>query len=317
MTVSNRLGRASVALLTGLTLALAVAGCSSGTPPPAATSSQSTLVPTTPTTSQTSTTSHTIPTSYPTTTTRASTPAATTRPAPPATPTTRPSTPSTTPAPTTCTLPSSLLGKDLETIPTTRKVVALTFDAGASNAGVASILATLAKEGVSATFFVTGDFVDAYPSSARAMTRYPIGNHTYNHPDLTKLTDSQVRTEIRSAATRIAAVTGQNPRPYFRFPFGARDSRTIRLVNAECYVPFRWNVDTLGWKGTSGGQSVSTVVSRVLSAARPGEIVLMHVGANPDDGSTLDADALPSIISGLRAKGYSFVTLEAALPASP
>jgi peptidoglycan/xylan/chitin deacetylase (PgdA/CDA1 family) len=164
---------------------------------------------------------------------------------------------------------------------------------------------------------MTGDFVDAYPTSARAMARYPVGNHTYNHPDLTELTDSQVRTEIRSAATRIAAVTGQHPKPYFRFPFGARDSRTIRLVNGECYVPFRWTVDTLGWKGTSGGQSVATVVDRVLDAATPGEIVLMHVGANPDDGSTLDADALPQVISGLRSRGYSFVTLEAVLPATP
>lgn len=223
----------------------------------------------------------------------------------------------TTPPPVGCGLPSSLLGKDLERIPTTRKVVALTFDAGASNAGVASILATLAKEGVPATFFLTGDFVDDYPSSARAMARYPVGNHTYHHPDLTTLTDSQGRTEIRGAASRVASVTGQNPRPYFRFPYGARDSRTIRLANTECYVPFRWTVDTLGWKGTSGGQSVSTVVGRVLAAATPGEIVLMHVGANPDDGSTLDAAALPQVISGLRAKGYSFVTLEAALPATP
>ena len=62
---------------------------------------------------------------------------------------------------------------------------------------------------------------------------------------------------------------------------------------------------------------MSTVVGRVLAAATPGEIVLMHVGANPDDGSTLDAAALPQVISGLRAKGYSFVTLEAALPATP
>lgn len=309
----------SALVLVGLLGAVTVVGCSSGAPPPASTSSQSTLLPTV--TSPTPSTS--IPTSLPTGTT-ATTPPVTTRPTPTATIThpltsttaARPTT--TTPAPTTaCTISSSLLGKDLERIPTTKKIVALTFDAGASNTGVASILATLSKQGVPATFFMTGDFVDAYPTSARAMARYPVGNHTYNHPDLTELTDSQVRTEIRSAATRIAAVTGQNPKPYFRFPFGARDSRTIRLVNGECYVPFRWTVDTLGWKGTSGGQSVASVVDRVLDAATPGEIVLMHVGANPDDGSTLDADALPQVIGGLRSRGYSFVTLEAVLPATP
>ncbi len=197
-------------------------------------------------------------------------------------------------------------------LPTTRKVVALTFDAGASNDGVSSILATLARERVPATFFLTGDFIDEFPSSAKAMARYPVGNHTYNHPDLTTLTDAAVRTEIRSAAARIRAVTGRDPRPLFRFPFGAVDQHAISLVNAECYVPFRWTVDTLGWEGITGGQSVDSVVRRVLSTARPGQIVLMHVGAHPEDHSTLDADALPRVIAGLRAKGYGFVTLEAA-----
>lgn len=297
-----------------------VTGCSTGTPPPTATSSQSTLLPTTsseasvPTVLPPGSSSPASPASSPTTawhhTFTQSASSTSGRPT-----TSRPAT--TPPRTTTCRIPSSLLGKDLTTLPTTRKVVALTFDAGASNAGVASILATLSSQGVPATFFLTGDFVDDYPSSARAMAKYPIGNHTYNHPDLTDLTDSRVRTEIRTAATRIKAVTGQDPRPYFRFPFGAVDSRTIRLANTECYVPFRWTVDTLGWKGTSGGQSVSTVVRRVLNAARPGEIVLMHVGSHPTDHSTLDAAALPQIISGLRAKGYSFVTLEAVLRSTP
>ena len=82
-------------------------------------------------------------------------------------------------------------------------------------------------------------------------------------------------------------------------------------------MPFRWTVDSLGWKGTSGGMSVDAVHDRVLAAARPGAIVLMHVGANPTDGTTLDADALPAVIRDLRAAGYRFVTLEAALPQSP
>ena len=55
------------------------------------------------------------------------------------------------------------------------------------------------------------------------------------------------------------------------------------------------------------------MVNRTLAAAQPGEIVLMHVGSNPDDGSTLDAAALPQIIAGLRAREYGFVTLDALL----
>lgn len=53
------------------------------------------------------------------------------------------------------------------------------------------------------------------------------------------------------------------------------------------------------------------MAARVLAALRPGEIVLMHVGSNPNDHTTFDADALPQVISELRARGYSFVTLNA------
>ncbi|PTT68788.1 polysaccharide deacetylase family protein, partial [Arthrobacter sp. HMWF013] len=106
---------------------------------------------------------------------------------------------------------------------------------------------------------------------------------------------------------------GADPRPFFRFPFGERDARTIAAVNNLGYVPVRWTVDTLGWKGTSGSISAQIVADRVLAALRPGEIVLMHIGSNPDDGSTLDADALPQIIERVRAAGYSFVTLDSLL----
>ena len=113
------------------------------------------------------------------------------------------------------------------------------------------------------------------------------------------------------------AATGVDPRPYFRFPFGAVDARVIGLVNEQCMVPFRWTTDSLGWKGTSGGMNVDSVRARVVNGARPGGVVLFHVGANPNDGSTLDADALPGIIADLSAQGYRFVTLEHVLSAAP
>jgi len=198
------------------------------------------------------------------------------------------------------------------------RVIALTFDAGGNDAAVASVLATLQRTGTPATFFLTGNWVGVYPVAARAIAaRYPVGNHTMTHPDLRTLDDAQVRAEIDRAQSAILAVTGQNPRPYFRFPYGAVSSHLVSVVNDRCYVPFRWTVDTLGWKGTSGGMSVAAVHDRVLSGARPGAVVLMHLGSNPDDGTTLDADALPSVIRDLGAAGYRFVTLEAALPATP
>jgi peptidoglycan/xylan/chitin deacetylase (PgdA/CDA1 family) len=203
-----------------------------------------------------------------------------------------------------------LRGRDVDALPTTRKVVALTFDAGASADGVASIVATLRREKVPATFFLTGTFVRAHPSTARAITAaYPVGNHTEHHRDLTALSRSAAVDEVRAGRRTILATTGAETRPLFRFPFGARDARTLDLVNDECYVAYRWTVDTLGWKGTSGGATAGTVHDRVLAALRPGEIVLMHVGANPDDGSTLDAAALPRVIASIRARGYGFTTL--------
>ena len=206
-----------------------------------------------------------------------------------------------------------LAGHDWTCIPTTRHVVALTFDAGANADAVSSILATLQRDRFPATFFLTGNFVRAYPATARqiAADGFRIGDHTISHPHLTLLSDAAVRTEISGAAQMITAVTGANPAPLFRFPFGDADARTIAIANQLGYVPVRWTVDTLGWEGTAGHITASVVVARVLAGLRPGEIVLMHVGSNPDDHTTFDADALPRIISELQARGYSFVTLDA------
>ncbi len=234
---------------------------------------------------------------------------ATTSPANGATPSPKPITGANAPAPTRS-IPSSLLGHVVSRIPTSRKVVALTFDAQTNSDGVDSILATLAREKVAATFYLTGDFVNRFPTLAVRMSAAGrLGNHTKDHSNLRKLTPAEVRSQVTSAGTTILRVTGEDPHPLFRFPFGSSDSSDLRLVNDLGYVAVGWTVDSLGWQGTSGGQSADLVVRRVLAAATPGQIVLMEVGASLDD-STLDADALPRVISGLRAAGYGFVTLD-------
>lgn len=219
-----------------------------------------------------------------------------------------------TPAPNACATAARYLGQDLEVVPTSAKVAVLTFDGGASSTAVSSILATLAAKDAAATFFLTGEFVRDHPGATAAIAAaHPVGNHTDTHPDLTTLSSAAVVRQVRAGAAAIKAGTGRPPGPWFRFPYGARDARTIALVDDECYVAVRWTVDSLGWKGTSGGMTTAKVRDRVLAAARPGMVVLMHVGANPDDGTTLDAAALPAIIDGLRARGYAFVTLQQAL----
>jgi peptidoglycan/xylan/chitin deacetylase (PgdA/CDA1 family) len=220
--------------------------------------------------------------------------------------------------PDECRIPAGFAGQDVARLPVTEKVIALTFDAGANADGVPSIRATLIRTEVRATFFLTGNFVKSYPvKSTRLAARDVVGNHTMSHPDLTKLSDDAITRQVRHAEAVIRSTTGQDPRRFFRFPFGARNTHTIGLLNSLCYVPFRWTVDTLGWEGTSGGQSRATVVARVVAAAQPGAIVLMHVGSNPDDGTTLDADALPEVITKLHALGYRFVRLARVLPAAP
>jgi peptidoglycan/xylan/chitin deacetylase (PgdA/CDA1 family) len=210
-------------------------------------------------------------------------------------------------------VPPGLSGQNWTAIPTNAKVAALTFDAGANADGVQSILATLARYRVRATFNLTGNFVRDFPAQSKAIAAagQRIGDHSVSHPYFTKLTDAQMRDQVLSAASQITSVTGADPAPWFRFPYGDYSQHAISVVNGTGFVPVGWTVDTLGWKGTSGGITAQTVLSRVLGSLRPGEIVLMHCGSNPDDHSTLDADALPAVIQDLTARGYSFVTIDA------
>lgn len=215
------------------------------------------------------------------------------------------------PQPPSPAIPASLLGTQWYTLPTTEKVVALTFDAGANAEALPSILVTLDSYDVPATFFLTGRWVEAYPDHAAEIgARYLVANHTYSHPDLTKLSNQEVRSEILDGGQRIEAATGQDTRPLFRFPFGAGDARTTGVANSLGYGCINWTVDTRGWQGTSGGQSTELIVDRVMAGLRPGHIVIMHVGSHPTDGSTLDADALPRLIEEIQARGYRFVRLD-------
>jgi peptidoglycan/xylan/chitin deacetylase (PgdA/CDA1 family) len=203
-----------------------------------------------------------------------------------------------------------LAGRIPDRLPTTRHVVALTFDAGADNAGAPKILGVLARFRVPATFFMTGRWADLYPHWAgRIAAQYPIGNHTFDHRDLAGLRPDEVTSELAMARDSISRATGRPPVPLFRFPYGSSSTATLALVNRLGYTAIGWTVDTLGWEGTSLGQSVASVTAHALDHLQPGEIILMHVGANPTDHSTLDADALPGIIEAIQARGYRFVTL--------
>ncbi len=208
-------------------------------------------------------------------------------------------------------IPSSLRGRELEYLPTRKKEVVLTLDGGGDAIGAWSILRTLQRKRVVATFFLTGRWVNQNPALARFIgRRYPIANHTYSHPPLTALSDSAVVRQITAGAEAIRRRTGHDPRPLFRFPYGASDSRVIAIANRLGYISIRWTVDTLGWMG-GRGQTVPGAIHRVTDALRPGAIILMHIGSAGDvDRSTIDAQALPGVIDAIRRRGYKFTTLE-------
>jgi peptidoglycan/xylan/chitin deacetylase (PgdA/CDA1 family) len=206
-------------------------------------------------------------------------------------------------------LPPAVVAGELVRLQTRQHVVALTFDGGGNAAGTKAILATLRRERVPGTFFLTGHFVRAYPAIARAIgRRYLVANHTVDHPHLTAMSNGAVVGEITRANVLIRRATGQDTRPLFRFPYGDRDARTLAICRRLGYASVRWTADTWGWMGRSS-QSVAGAVRRVVAALMPGEIVLMHMGSSRD-GSTIDTDALPLVIRAVRARGYRFVTLK-------
>jgi peptidoglycan/xylan/chitin deacetylase (PgdA/CDA1 family) len=205
-------------------------------------------------------------------------------------------------------LPPAVVAGELVRLQTRRHVVALTFDGGGNADGAQRVLGVLRREHVPATFFLTGRFVQSYPLLARMIgRRYLVANHTVNHLDLRRLSTVAVTREITRAQSMILHATGRDPRPLFRFPYGARDSRTLGIVRGLGYVSVRWTVDTWGWMGLTM-QSVAGARRRVLHSLVPGEIVLMHLGS-ARDRSTIDSKALPGVIRAVRARGYRFVTL--------
>jgi peptidoglycan/xylan/chitin deacetylase (PgdA/CDA1 family) len=205
-------------------------------------------------------------------------------------------------------LPPPIVAGELVRLQTRQHVVALTFDGGGNADGAKAVLATLRREHVPATFFLTGHFVRAYPEIARAIgRRYLVANHTVDHPHLTAMSSAAVTREIARANVQIRRATGRDTRPLFRFPYGDRDARTLAICHRLGYASVRWTVDTWGWMGRSS-QSVPGAVRRVTGSLVPGEIVLMHVGSSRD-GSTIDTRALPLVIRAVRARGYRFVTL--------
>lgn len=193
---------------------------------------------------------------------------------------------------------------------TSRKVVALTFDAGSDVGYTAQILDTLKANNVKASFGMTGRWAEEHPVLVRRMVAegHTLINHTYSHPSFTgystgtsPISYSARARELNSTEAAVQRITGASTRPYFRPPYGDYDQSVLVDVYTRGYrYDVMWSVDSLGWQGLTKQQ----ILQRSLDGLEPGAIYLYHVGSQSQDGP-----ALQSIISALRERGYGFVTV--------
>jgi len=183
-----------------------------------------------------------------------------------------------------------------------RRVVALTFDDGPSPY-TPRVLSVLERARVHATFFEIGRQVAGYASFPRRALADGdmVGDHTWSHPNVSR-GGAFAQGQIVSTADAIQRATGFRP-CLFRAPYGAVSSALTGLARRLGFTTIQWDVDPRDWALPGSGAIYANVVGHV----RNGSIVLMHDGGGPR-GETLAA--LPSIIQTLRARGYSFVTVD-------
>ena len=185
----------------------------------------------------------------------------------------------------------------IKPITTEKKLVALTFDDGPHPDVTPLIVSLLEKYNAKATFFMLGSRVQYYPEIARAVyeSGHEVGNHTWNHPVLTKMTEAQILKEYSTTEQAIIQAIGA-PSTIFRPPYGA----TNDLVKSVIPSPqFNWTVDTEDWKHRSSEK----LLPAVQQAVHQNAIILMH------DIHLSTAHGLEAVLQYLQKEGYEFVTI--------
>jgi peptidoglycan-N-acetylglucosamine deacetylase len=173
----------------------------------------------------------------------------------------------------------------------TEKVVALTFDDGPKPGMTEPLLEILTQEQVPATFFVIGRHVTAYPDLTRQIVNagMELANHSYTHPNLTKIGETAIAREIMQTQNAIFQVTGKLPR-FVRPPGGNWSNQVAKVCRDWGMIPCMWTVDVYGSE-VIGAQSVADAI---LMQTRPGSVILMH------NGKLSTLQALPTVIKELK-----------------
>jgi peptidoglycan/xylan/chitin deacetylase (PgdA/CDA1 family) len=179
--------------------------------------------------------------------------------------------------------------------------IAMTFDDGPHATDTPKLLDMAAKRHIKLTFFVLGECIEQNPGVLRREVAegHEIGNHSWSHPNLAKLSDEGVRNQLQRTEDIIWQTTGIRPK-LMRPPYGELTKRQCQWVNHDFgYKVILWDVDPLDWKRPGS----IVVAQRIVAGARPGSIILSH------DIHPPTIEAMPQVFDALLAKGFKFVTV--------
>ncbi|WP_066294954.1 polysaccharide deacetylase family protein [Bacillus sp. FJAT-29937] len=193
-------------------------------------------------------------------------------------------------------MPSVLISKGF----TNKKEISLTFDAGAGAEQTGKILNVLKKHRIQTTMFLTGKWVEQFPELSRRILQdgHEIANHSYSHPDFTKITQEKMTEELQRTEECFEKNLGTKGIPLFRPPFGAWDQSVLETVG-KMNLPYTvyWSIDTIDWQEPP----VEKMVERIMTKAKGNDIVLAHLNGK------LTAEAIDTVIPMLLNKGFKIV----------
>lgn len=205
---------------------------------------------------------------------------------------------------------SQVYGRVFSRGPRSSRQVALTFDDGPNPRCTWSVLDTLTRHHVQATFFLTGQKCEWYPELCRAIIDggHAVGNHSYRHDRKLSLRPlGAISSDVERARSTIRSATGEETQ-LFRPPYGFRTPWLMKLLKDKGYYIIAWDVMTNDWDSK---KSSVEVVHDVLSRVRGGSIIVLHDGRSRHveyERKNL-VEALPQILESLRHQGYELVTV--------
>ena len=189
---------------------------------------------------------------------------------------------------------------------TTQKKLYLTFDAGYENGCTAQILDVLKKHEVPAAFFLVGNYISSNADLVRRMVQegHTVGNHTMNHPDMSKISDlSAFQKELEELEQLFEEITGEKMKKYYRPPQGTYSDSNLKMAQQLGYKTVFWSLAYVDWNNDSQPTS-EYAFSKLLPRTHNGAVVLLH------STSQTNAEILDELLTKWKAAGYTFGTLE-------